>query len=834
MNFLNFKQSFRNLKRNKIYSFINLTGLGVAGAFILLIAVYTRHALTMDKFSDKVQTIYRIETTELWNKPDTSKKKGFFDWLAGSSDQHYQLVTPLILAEDLKQNFPEVKEACRIQGTYEPVIKVNNQRFKEADDKVAYVDKNFFSFFNLPLINAKQANAFSGNNSVVISERAAKKYFGNANPVGKVLNLGSEDVQLFTVSAVAKDFPLNSSMQFDVLLPVESRSDYEEKRAQGVNSSSFLTLIQLQEETNLAAFKTKLAAFGEQYFKPWTDIARKYNPDAKDPKVNLSIRSFFEGHFNASSPWFYYTDLKSLYQLIFLALIALGIACLNYILLSLSRVAARSHEAGVRKTVGAGWKHIVTMFLTETWVLVLLSMAAGFVLAVIALPYFNKLTGVDIATVELFNWKFFSIAIALTLILTLLAGIYPAIQMAGISPLTVLSKFGTYKLNPSLSKVFIALQYTACIVLIVLSIVIARQIDFVNNKDLGFDKEQTLILRNPFWGDKEKTVSLREQLYRYAASQPAIAGVTGSTFRYGNGLNRNGHNINGHKEMIADITVDYDYFELNKIPFIKGRPFSRQLGSDTARLTIPKEQLDTLGSQTKMNLVVNETLYKLLGKPPLNEFNKSLGGVIIGVCRDYFFEGLQQKIGPVYHRCRPDRIGYFWFKIGSHQSIASAVNKLKEQYNTVTNGEDFTYSFMDDDVKVLYEAHERWLKVIRVASWMAIFIACLGLFGLSALVAVNRTKEIGIRKVLGASVPQLFYTLNRQSLIMVLLSICIAVPVALYVCNSWLQNFAYRIHLNWSFFVMAALIGFACAFTAVSYHTLKMANSNPVKSLRTE
>jgi putative ABC transport system permease protein len=526
--------------------------------------------------------------------------------------------------------------------------------------------------------------------------------------------------------------------------------------------------------------------------------------------------------------------LKSLYQLIFLALIALGIACLNYVLLSLSRVAARSHEAGVRKTVGAGWRHMISMFLTETFVLVLFSIAAGFTLAVIALPYFNELANVSISTAEVLNWKFAFIAIGLAAFLTIVAGIYPAIKMAGISPLSVLSKFGTYKLNPSLSKIFIALQYTACIILIVFSIVIARQLRFVNNKDLGFDKEQVLIINNPFWGDKEKTTSLREQLHQYAALQPAIASVTGSTFRFAKGFNMNGHFINGNHEMITEMTVDYDYFEFNKIPFVAGRPFSKELTTDTARLSIPKEKTDSLSSQRKANLVINETLYKMLGKPQVGEVSKPLGGVIIGVCKDYFFMGLQQKIGPVYHICSPKRIGYFWFKIGRNQDVASVVGKLRSKFSQLTNGEDFTYSFMDEDVKVLYESHVRWLKVISAASLLAIFIACLGLFGLSAIIAVNRTKEIGIRKILGANVLQLFYTLNRQTLVILLLSVVIALPVAVYVSNSWLQNFAYRINLEWSIFVIAALIGFVCSAVAVSYHTLRAAKSNPVDSLRTE
>jgi len=251
-------------------------------------------------------------------------------------------------------------------------------------------------------------------------------------------------------------------------------------------------------------------------------------------------------------------------------------------------------------------------------------------------------------------------------------------------------------------------------------------------------------------------------------------------------------------------------------------------------MEIPKEQLDTLGSRTMASLVVNETLYNMLGKPALNEVNRPLGGIIVGVCRDYFSKSLEQKIEPAYHRCRPGQVRYFWFRIGSNENIASVVNNVKRKFSDITNGGEFEYNFMDEDIKVLYESHQRWFRVISTASLMTIFIACLGLFGLSAVVAVNRTKEIGIRKVLGAEILQLFYMLNRQNLIIVLLSFIIAIPIATYVSKSWLQNFAYRISLQWSFFAIAAIIGFACALIAVSYHTLKAANSNPVKSLRTE
>lgn len=833
MKALNIKQSLRNLRRNKIYTIINLAGLGISTAFILLVTVYVLHALSMDRFAPGLKNIYRVETAKLWSKPDTTKQKSIFDWLA-SSDEQNQLVSPLVMAEDLKKNLPEVSQFCRIQTLWSPHVLINNQNIKGTQNQFAFADKNFFSFFGLPVTNTNAANAFTDIHSVVLTESGAKKYFGNQNPVGKFITLKDYDNALFMVSAVAKDMPANSSMQFDAVFCLLGIPDYEERIQAGINQSSYLTLIQLEPQTNIASFKKKLAGFGEVYLKDWVESSKKYNPEIKDPRVNLSIRSFSESHFNSSGPWFYFTDLKSVYQLSFLALIALGIACLNYVLLSLSRVAVRSQEAGVRKVVGAGWKHIVSMFLTETWVMVFLSLLAGFILAIIALPYFNELTGVKIPTIEIVNPQFIGVAVAFSLLLSVTAGIYPAIKMAGIKPLRALGKFSTYKLSPSLSKVFVTMQYTACIVLIVFSIVISQQISFVHNKDLGFNKEQMLLVQNPYWGDRAKTAALREELYQYASTQPTITGVTGSSNRYGQGSNTNGHYVDGRKMLINMLTVDYNYFELNKIPIIKGRSFSKEFSSDTTRFNIPKEKLDTLSSQMRCNLVVNETLYNLLGQPPLNELNRSLGSYIIGVCKDYFFEGLQQKIAPAYLMCRPDRLGYFWFKIDKGQNLASTVNKLKAVYAKDTNGEEFSYSFMDDDVKVLYESNERWLKVIGFASGMAIFIACLGLFGLSAVTAVNRTKEIGIRKVLGASVSQLFYTLNRQSLVMVLISIVIAVPIAVYVSDNWLQNFAYRIELSWSYFIIAAIIGLVCALVAVSYHTLKAAVSSPVNALRTE
>jgi putative ABC transport system permease protein len=833
MTFMNLKQSIRNLSRNRIYTIINVAGLGIASAFIILVSLYVHHALQVDTYSAKTKKIYRTETTDLFNVILNEPPKGFFNRLAKSATERYQVASPLILAGDLKKNFTEIKEVTRFQKGRSPVVRVNNQSFKEDGSKVATVDANFFSFLDLPLSQGNANKPFENINSVVITERAAKKYFGTTNPIGQTISIKEFKDQLYTVSAVAKDFPVNSSIQFEMMTLNEAQPEYERRIKNGTNSMSHTTLFEVKPGTDMNALNKRLASFGTVYFKDFVKDMQTYSEQARGVTFQLKTRPMRECHFNASE-WPYFTDIKSVYQLLLLALIALGIACLNYVLLSLSRVVARSQEAGIRKTMGGSWKDIIRLFLTETQLLVSLSLVLGFVIAFTALPFFNSLTNITILHKELFEWNVLLIVIALSVILTLIAGIYPALKMAGISPLNMLRKYSTYKISPALSKVFITLQYTACIVLIVFAIVIAQQMTHIYNKDLGFDKEQTLLLQNPFRFDNEKTVSLREQLKNYVAAQPSFTNFSGTASRYGNADNMNGFVINGKREYAIEMSVDYDYFSFHKIPIVKGRALSPDFKIDTSRQDFPEEALDSMSSRTMSNIVVNETLYNLLGKPPLGEINRSMGSIIVGVCKDYYILSVNKTVDPAYHVCRPKFIGYFLLKIGKEQNVATVLDKLKPEWDKMTGNQPFSFYFMDEDVRKQYESYARWMKIITSASWLAIFIACLGLFGLSAVTAVNKTKEVGIRKVLGASLAQLFYSLNKGTLLMILLSIVIAIPIAVYISNQWLQDFASRIELHWSIFVVAGIIGLICALIAVSFHTIKVSHANPVKSLRTE
>jgi putative ABC transport system permease protein len=406
--------------------------------------------------------------------------------------------------------------------------------------------------------------------------------------------------------------------------------------------------------------------------------------------------------------------------------------------------------------------------------------------------------------------------------------------MAGISPLSMLRKYTTYKIKPSLSKVFITLQYTSCMVLLVFAMVAAQQMKFVFEKDLGFDTQQLLLVENPYaFGNESKSLALREQMRNYAAQHAAFVGFTGAGTRYGRS-NMNGHVINGEQTYIREYRVDYNFFEVNKIPLKKGRFFSANFPIDSSRQNFPAEMMDSVSSRTNRNVVVNETLYRMLGQPPLGVINRPLGSIIVGVCANYIYDPLFVESGPMYHICTPQSNSYFWLKIGKGENVAAVTNTLKAAWSKMAGAEPFSYAFMQEDIKVMYASQSRWMKVLQLASGMTIFIACLGLFGLSAVVAINRTKEIGIRKVLGAEVYEVFFALTRANFLIVLLSLCIATPIALYLCNDWLQNFVERIPLRWSFFAISGIISLGCAFVAVSYHTWRAAMASPAKSLRTE
>jgi len=826
----------RNIFRNKLYTIINVVGLSVASAFCILVYMYVKNERSFDNFHHDGAHLFRVEVTDIFasfEKDNGKSQKGFFSFLTKNEDQKNMINVPAVLGPDLKQNFPEIEGIVRIRSLYSPIIRKNNQSFKEDDQRAVFADADFFKVFDFPLIQGNKSSVLSDKKSVVISQRFARKYFGNTNPMGQTLNITSEKL-LLTVTGVAKDFPANSSLNYDIIIPREADQYYAENMKGGINQFNDLTLLRLRKNTNAGSFQNKLLAFSTKYFKPLTDDMTKQDPQKKQAVVSIFIRPFTEAHYSPISGWAHYTDLKNIYQLVCLAIVILLIACLNYVLLTLTSAISRSQDVGVRKTMGAGRKQIVLQYYTETQLLAFASVLIGFLISVACLPFFSGLTGTSLS---LNSFSFINLMLmltGLTIVLGLLAGVYPALAMSGLKPLNIMKGFSTYKINPGLSKSLVVLQYTICVVLVISALVINRQMHFINSADMGFDKEQVVELQDPYgWEDTGARKLLKQRLAHYIESRPELQGMTSTNGKFG-GFNRSGYIIGGTQTFVQQMSVDYNYFSFNKIPIILGRSFSEEIASDSAHLKLNSSQKNPNSSSANQAMVVNQTLYNMLGKPELNVVNYDMGGVIIGVCKDYHTEDLTKPIMPEYHKISANPAGWFFIKIKARQSIPNAMDNLQLNWNKITGNMPFSYIFMDQDLAKNYDAYLRWMKTITTSCILAILIACLGLFGLSGLSTINRTKEIGIRKVLGASVSNLFLLLNRGTLLLAVGSFLIAAPVAFYFVNQWLDNFAYRITPDWTLFATAGLIAICTAIIAVSCHTVKAAIANPVKSLRSE
>lgn len=820
--------AIRNILRKKFYSVINLAGLSIASAFCILVYLYVKHEQSFDKFHTNASQLYRLEQNNLWQS-DEKKKSSFFSFML-KDEEPAVIQHPAILSGELEKAFPEIEQTVRIQQSYQAKVRVGAQSFEEKKN-IAYVDKNFFTVFSFPLLRGNPANALAEKNNIVISENVALKYFGNTDPIGRTILLPNDDSAVCIVSAVAKNFPTNSSYRFDLLMPRTATADYAEKMSTGLNTSSDQIIIQLKKGVDAASFEKRLDAFTRRYYEPALKEWAAFPGSAiKIDNFHVHIRPFADAHYSPGSGWGHFTDLKNIYQLISLAIVILIIACLNYILLTLTGTVSRSQEVGIRKTIGAERKQLVLQFYIETQMLAFISVIVGLVLAIVCLPFFNSLTGSEI------NIQFFSggniilLLCSLAVALGIIAGVYPALVMSGLKPLNMLRKLSAYKLNPYLSGILVTTQFSVCIILIISTLAINKQIAFINHKDLGFDKEQIITLNNPF-SNANDTRLLKERLENFAATNPSIAGFSNTYLGYNN---VNSYRINDQKTMVEVFDIDYNYFSFFKIPIIKGRNFSRLIPEDSAKIQLAEDQYMKGASATRQAVIVNETLYKILGSPELNTINASLGGRIIGVCKDYYPDDLTKAISPSLHRIEKWYGGSFSFKIRPNQNMPQVLDRLHANWNKLTGGEPFSYSFLDETVAQNYDAYLRWMKTVTAACVLAIFIACMGLFGLSGLSTTARIKEIGIRKVLGASVSDLFLLLNKGMLITAFVAFVIAIPIALLLVNAWLQNFAYRIAPDWSLFVGAGVISLATAIIAVSYHTIKTAIANPVKSLRTE
>lgn len=813
-----FKIGWRNITKNKTFSIINITGLSVSVAFCLLLFFYIRYEQSYDTFHVKKDHLFRLEMSSTSPSADTAKGKSIFSFLTKNDNVQNQLTFPLVIATNMQNAFPEIKSITRFRDERDNIIKVNDEAYKEPH--VLYADSNFFNNFSFHLLRGNAKTVLSSTSDIVISASLAKKYFGNRNPVGKTIQVIVDTTQTFIISGVAEDAPHNSSIQYSVVMPLLAYANYESNINDGFNQANHLYIVELKDNVDYKSFEKKMNKWVTEYYtKPFVAEYGKYFTNYDFSKFRWYLRPFADAHYNASDPWGHYTDANKMYQLACLVIIILLIAALNYVLLGVSNAASRSQEIGVRKVLGAKRISVIAQFWVETLIVTVIAVLLGFILMQLLLPLFNKLMDSHINFEDFSLFYVIAALASLALFLSLAAGYYPALLLSRMKPVSVIKSFQTFKINPRFSKVIVVVQYTACVVLMVAAFVIYRQMQFINNKDLGFDKDQVLMVNNPKW-DPSYTKQLTNRLQVFAQSQPGVISFSGMNGNLDGEYNTNGFMLNGVQAWRKQISVYYNYFEMLGIKFLQGRPFSKDFPSDTSRKVKP--------------IVVNETLFKMLGKDAkVGVFNEPLGGTIIGVVKDYNFETLSKKIEPEEHRLATRYIGNFMFKVkaGSMQKVLAA---LQKQWKQISNNYPFDYTFLDQSIAKMYDADMRWEKIIEAACFFAIFIACMGLFGLSAVNAVNRTKEIGIRKVLGATVKDIVGSLSLGFIAMFAIAVIIAMPVGWWVMNKWLEDFAYRINISWWIFVGSGAVAFLIAFITVSFQAIKAAMANPVDSLRTE
>jgi putative ABC transport system permease protein len=790
-----FRTAVRNLWRNKAFSSIDILGLSVGLACCMLIFLYSKDEISYDRFLKNNKNIYRL--TAILTSPDGNGNK------IGS--------TGMVHGPNFARTIPEIAEFVRLQSaTYN--IKQGDEVFSQP---ALYADSNFFSVFSFPLLHGNPKTALNDIHSVVISEDLAEKYFGKKDVVGRILELYTGGkFEPFIVAAVTKRSPQNSSIKIDMLLPMKfGQSIWNDD--QWVNF--FLnTFFVLKPAANPKTVEAKLATvFKKEAASQVKEMADRFGFKDKvqfglQPLLQMHLSTEFpsgNGLSDASNPMYSYI-------LTGIAVLILIIACINFVNLTVAHSLKRAKEIGIRKVVGGQRRQLAMQFLGESFILSFIAFVIALALGQLALPFFNKLSNKALSFSYLLDTQLVVGYVALFVVTGLLAGFYPALVLSRFNPVQTL--YGKFKLTGKnrLSKTLVVFQFTLATFLIIATMIIHSQFNYLVHFDLGYNDKNVAIV-NTGQIDKEKLNLFRNELLK----NPSVQEVSADQ----GGRQRTIAHINGEKEIEFEFKhVDEKYFPLFQIPVLRGRNFSNDFISDTAKAAI-----------------VNESFAKAAGwKEPLGKqvdfFYMDKKYDVVGVVKDYHYASLNEKIGPQFFTMNP-RYSYrnIFIKL-KPGNTAQALEYIQATFQKLFPVLPYQYDFKDEANTKQYESEAKWKQIITLGALLAIFISCIGLFGLSALSAEKRTKEIGIRKVLGASATIIARKLSSDFLKLVLISAVIASPLAWWIMNMWLRNYPYRIAISGWLFGFAALIVLLIALITVSFQAVRAAIANPVKSLRTE
>ena len=804
------KIAWRNLIRNKAFSLINIFGLAFGLAICLLITLFVTDELSFDKYNNKADRIFRVNTDIHINNSDFKDR-----------------VTPAPMAAALIKDYPQIEQSVRIIGGGSILVKKGEETVTEPNAFAA--DASLFDVFTLPMIAGNPKTALSQPNSLVISESIARKYFNNTDAIGKTLTV--DNTTQYKITGVIKDTPAQSHLHFNFIKSLAGDSD---AKSDFWLNNNYTTYLLARPGTSQQTIDQYLAEVVEKYVSPQlqnlvhsniSDLEKKgdHFKYTSIPLTRIHLHSTLNNELEASG------NVQYVYIFIIVGIFILLIACVNFMNLSTARSAGRSKEVGVRKVMGSTRSNLIFQFLTESILTSFIALVLALVLTFCLLPYFNQVSGKEISPYHISSlWLLPGLLVA-TLFVGLLAGSYPAFFLSAFQPVQVLKgKLAVGFKGSWLRDSLVVFQFATAIILIIGTLVIYSQLNYIRNKNIGYNREQVLVLKNAYsLGDHAKT-------FKNEVLQ--ISGVTAGTRLNAlptsgmSGMNSNAFSKDAsmsasQTSTILDWAVDADYIPTLGMQMVKGRNFSAQMPTDSSAI------------------IINETAARLLAfKNPLHEklydSNQQAGTTealqIIGIVKDFNAGSMRYETKPIILRLSKygDR---FAFRIQSN-NIQSVLKQIENKYHAIEGmaGQPFLYSFMDEDFDKLYNAEQRTGKIFTSFAFFAILIACLGLFGLVTYAAEQRTKEIGIRKVFGASVGNIVRLLSSDFLKLVFIAAIIAFPLGWLAMNYWLQDFAYRTTIGWWVFGTAAFMAVFITIATTSFLAIKAALANPVKSLRTE
>ncbi len=802
-----FKTAFRNILRNKLFTFLNILGLSLGLATAILILFWVQDEFSFDRYHKNANDIYRVTADYHFN------------------GTHMNLATACSpMAATMINDYPEVVNACRLRRLGSRILTAGEQKFKIED--VTYADSTFFDLFNIPILEGDPKNLLNQPNFIMFSKETAKRLFGDKHAVGESIKVGE---QSYMVSGIYENIPENTHFNFDILLSMPS---LEDSFSQMWLSNNFHTYIQVHPTTDIKKLESQMQEMIARYLGPDLErfIGKTLEEFIGDGSAAFVLQKLTDIHLKSDlmAELENNSDINNVYIFSFIAIFILIIACINFMNMATARSESRSKEVGIRKVAGAVKKQIIFQYLLESFVITLISYFVAMILVELYLPSFNILSGKNI-DINYFEPQTLLILLGIILSTSLISGSYPSFYLSSFQPIETLK--GTFKGGKSsgrLRNILVIIQFFTTILLISSSIFVYNQLSYIQSKKIGFDKEQLICLHNmDVLGNK--AINLKQELLNHPE---IISGTISSYLPVPSSSNNSAAFPDGDQNKMVTMyqwTVDVDYIETLKMNIVEGRNLSKEYGTDSLAVLVNQAAMKQFGWETSEGHFVQLVLNDNGGKANYK---------IVGVIEDFHFESLKSNISPMLMTLGSlmgaGNNGFYLTMRYEAENTQDVIELLEKKWKEFAPNYPFEYSFVNEKFNDMYFQEQRMGKIMKIFTILAIIIASLGLFGLAAFIAEKRTKEIGIRKVNGASLFNIFMLFTKDIAILILIAFILAVPLTWYIINEWLNNFSYRIDINLMVFLGAGLLSFIIAILTISYQAYMASTRNPIESLKYE